>query len=103
MKVQIVANVVLIFVAFVPSLLHQNNIGVTHIGTSNFKMEPARFVPLYYVVMLQSIIIVTEAPLISSPIHIVDGVKSIPQTPRGTKFVNLHENILGKVNKIFVN
>jgi len=51
MKVQIVANVVLVFVAHVPSLLHQNHIGVTYVRTSNFRMELVRFVPLYYVAM----------------------------------------------------
>ncbi len=35
------------FVAPIPSLLHQNNIGITYARTSNFKMQPIRFVPLY--------------------------------------------------------
>jgi hypothetical protein len=37
--------------------------------------------PLHYVAMPQPIITVIEASLISTPIHIVDGVKSRPQTP----------------------
>ncbi len=51
MKASIVANVVPIFVVHVPSLLYQNNIGVTYARTSNFKMELVRFMPLYYMAM----------------------------------------------------
>jgi hypothetical protein len=40
MRAQIVANVVLIFVALVQSLLHQDNIEITYVRTSNFIMEP---------------------------------------------------------------
>jgi hypothetical protein len=36
-------------------------------------------------------------------VHIVDGVRSKPQTPRGTKFVSLHEDIPIGVNKVFAN
>jgi len=45
------ANVVPIFVAYVQSLLHQDNIGITYVGTSNFKMELVTYVPLYFVAM----------------------------------------------------
>ncbi len=96
-----VVDVVPISTVHVLSLLHQNNIGVTYIRTSNFRMELVRSMPLYYVVMPQYVIIVIEVPLISTPIHIVDGVKSIPQTPRGTKFVSLHEDIPKEVNNFF--
>jgi hypothetical protein len=51
MRAQTVVDVIPIYVAHVPSLLHQNNIGVTYVGTSNFRMEQVRFVPIYYVVM----------------------------------------------------
>jgi hypothetical protein len=51
MKAQIVIDVIPIFVAPIPSLLHQNNIGVTYARISNFKMEPVRYVPLYFVAM----------------------------------------------------
>ncbi len=51
MRIQIVVDVVPISVALVPSLLHQNHIGVAYARTSNFKMEPLRFVPLYSVAM----------------------------------------------------
>jgi hypothetical protein len=46
------ANIVLIFVALVPNLLHHNNVGVTYVGASNFRMELIRSIPLYYVAML---------------------------------------------------
>jgi hypothetical protein len=59
MRAQTVANVVPIFVAPTPSLSHHNNIGITYARISNFRMEPVRFVPLYYVVMLQFMAIVT--------------------------------------------
>jgi hypothetical protein len=65
-------------------------------------MELVRYVPLYYVVMPQFIITVTKARFVSTLIHIVDGVRSRPQTPIGTKFVNLHEDIPREVNKVFV-
>jgi hypothetical protein len=51
MKAQIVVDVVLIFVTHAPNLLHHNNVGITYVGTSNFKMEPVRSIPLYFVAM----------------------------------------------------
>jgi len=51
MIVQIVANIVPVFVTLAPNLLHHNNVGVTYVGTSNFRMELVRYVPLYYVAM----------------------------------------------------
>jgi len=45
------ANVVPIYVAYVQSLLHQDNIGITYVGISNFKMELITYVPLYFVAM----------------------------------------------------
>jgi hypothetical protein len=71
-------DVVPIFVAFIPSMLHQNNIGVTYARTSNFRMEQVRPMPLYYVAMPQFIIIVTKVLFVSALVHIVDGVKSRP-------------------------
>ncbi len=44
-------DVVPMSIALVPSLLHQNHIGVTYVGTSNFIMELIIFVPLYSVAM----------------------------------------------------
>jgi hypothetical protein len=46
MKVQIVVDVIPISVAHLPYLLHHNNVGITYIGTSNFKMELERFVQI---------------------------------------------------------
>jgi len=42
------ADVAPIFVAPTPNLFHHNNVGVTCAGTSNFKVEPVKFVPLFY-------------------------------------------------------
>jgi hypothetical protein len=85
MRAQIVAYVILIYVALVQSLLHQNHIRVTYVGTSNFIMELVRFVPLFFVAMPQSVIIVIEVMFESSTlVDIVDGVKFKPQTPRAT-------------------
>ncbi len=54
MRTQIVANVIPIFVAHVPNLLHHNNVVVTYLGISNFKMELVRSIPLYFVVGVRS-------------------------------------------------
>jgi hypothetical protein len=97
-----VVDVIPIFVAPITSLLHQNLIGITYVGTSNFRMEPVRSMSLYSLTMPQFIIIVTKPPFVSTPIHIVDGVRSRTQTPRTTKFLSLHENILRELNKVFV-
>ncbi len=97
------ANVVPIYVTPIQSLLHQKNIGVTYARTSNFRMEPIRFMPLYSMAMPQYMITVTEASFVSTLVHIIDGVKSKPQIPKITKFVSLHEDIPRKVNKKFVN
>jgi hypothetical protein len=85
MKVQVVADVVPIFIAFVQSLLHQDNIGITYARTSNFKMELITSMPLYFEVMPQYIIIVNEASFVSAPVNIIVGIISKPQTPRGAK------------------
>jgi hypothetical protein len=44
-----VANVVPVFVALVQSLLHEDNIEVTYVGTLNLKMEPIISAPLHFV------------------------------------------------------
>ncbi len=102
MRTQTRVDVVPIFVAPIQSLLQQSNIGVTYVGTSNFRMEPITYVPLYSMAMPQSIIIVTESPFVSTLITIVGSIRSKPHTPRGTKFLNLHENFLRKVNRVLV-
>ncbi len=97
------ANVVPIFVAYVQSLLHQDNIGITYVGTSNFKMELVTYVPLYFVAMPQSIIIGTQVPFVSTPTNNVVGIRSKPHTPRGTKFMSLHEDMPWEANNCFAN
>jgi hypothetical protein len=84
MKAQTMADVVPICVAPIPSLLHENNIGVTR--PSNFIMKPIRFVPLYFVAMPKSIITIIEPLFISTLIHTVDGVRPRTQTPKKKNF-----------------
>ncbi len=91
MRIQIVVDVIPIFVALAPSLLHHNNVRVTYAWTSNFIMELVRSIPLYFVAMPQSIVIIIEAPFESASIHIVVGIKSRPQIPRATELVSVHE------------
>jgi hypothetical protein len=45
------ANIIPISVALAPNLLQNNNVGITYVGASNFRMEPVRYVPLYFVAM----------------------------------------------------
>jgi hypothetical protein len=47
-------------------------------------------------------ITVIEAPFVSTLVHTIVGIKSKPQTPRGTKLVNVHEEMLKEVNKVFI-
>jgi hypothetical protein len=95
-------DVIPISVVLILSQLHQNNIGVTYVGPSNLIMELVRSMPLYSMVMPYFIIIIIEASFILTIIHTIDGVRSRPQTPRGTKFVRLHEDIPREVNKVFL-
>jgi len=48
-------------------------------------------------------IIVTEAPFILALVHIVVGIKSRPQIPRGRELVSFQEDILREVNITFTN
>jgi hypothetical protein len=72
------------FVALVPNLLHQKNVGVTYPRTSNFRMEPIRSIPLYFVAMLQSMVTITKIPFVTTLAHIIVGMRSKPQTLRET-------------------
>ncbi len=103
MRAQTITDVIPIFVAPALSMLKHNKIGVTYAGTSNFKMQLVRSIQLYFVAMPQSIIIVTETPFVSTLIHNIVGIESIPQTPRGTQLVSMHEDMPREVNKFFVN
>jgi len=58
-----VADVVPIYVIHVPNPLHHNNVGVTYLGTSNFRMELVKSIPLYYVAMFQAMVKVNKVPL----------------------------------------
>jgi hypothetical protein len=60
MRAQTMGDVVFNFITPILSLLHQNNIGVTYLGTSNFKMELVNSMPIYFVVMPQSIITILK-------------------------------------------
>jgi hypothetical protein len=73
-----VVEVVLIYVIHLPNLLHHNNVGVTYAGTSNFRMEPVRSVPLYFVAMLQSMVTIAKVPFVSAPAHTIVSMKSRP-------------------------
>ncbi len=77
MKAQNVANIIPISIVPTPNLLHNNNVGITYVGTSNFRMEPIRFVPFYYVVMPKSIIIIIEAPFITTKGVVIRQVISL--------------------------
>jgi len=56
MRIQTAVDVIPISIAHVQSQLQQNNIGITYARTSKFRMEPARSMSLYFVVMPQSIL-----------------------------------------------
>jgi hypothetical protein len=102
MKTQIVADVIPIFVIPTLNLLHHNNVGVTYAMNFNFIMEPIISIPLYFVAMPQSIIIVIKTPFVLTSIHIVVGIRSTPQIPRGIELVSVHEEMPKDINKIFV-
>ncbi len=51
--------------------------------------------------MLQFMSIVIEVPFVLTPIHIVVGIRSKPQTLKGIKLVSLHEDMPREVNKNF--
>jgi hypothetical protein len=67
-------DVVLISIAPIPNLFHHNNVGVTYVRTSNFIMELVRFVPLYFVAMPHSMVIVIEVPLTTTLAHTIASV-----------------------------
>jgi len=47
-------------------------------------MDPIISVPLYFMVMPQSMVIITKAPFVTTLVHIAVNMKSRPQTPRET-------------------
>jgi hypothetical protein len=79
MKAQTVANVALISIPLAPNLLlHHNSNGVFYVKTSNFKMDSVRSIPLHYVTMLHSTVIVTEAPFTTTLAHAIASMTSRP-------------------------
>jgi hypothetical protein len=82
-------------------LLHHNNVGVTYAGIFNFKMELVRSIPLYYVAKFQSMVTITKSPFITTLAHTIVGMRSKPQTPRGTK-LTMHTKMPREANKVFV-
>jgi len=55
------------------------------------------------VAMLQSMIIVIEAPFELALVHIVIGIRFRPHTPRGIELVNVHEDLPREAKKVFAN
>jgi hypothetical protein len=51
MGAQTMVDVVHVFVAPAPNLLHHNNVGVTYLRISNLRMEPIKSIPLYSMAM----------------------------------------------------
>jgi hypothetical protein len=92
----------IIFVALAPNLFHHNNVGVTSVRTSNFKMELVRSIPLYFVAMPHSMVIITKTSFTTTPAHTIVSMKFRPQTPRGTNLVIMHIVMPKEVDKIFV-
>jgi hypothetical protein len=84
MKAQIKVDVIPISVAPIQSLLQQNNIGVTYVGTSNFRMELVKSMPLYFMAMPQFIITIIKAPFVSTLVIIASNIISKPHTLKGT-------------------
>ncbi len=95
------ANIVPIFVTFAPNMLHHNNVRITYVRVSNCRMELIRSIPLYFVAMLQSMVIVTEIPFVTTPTHSVVGMRFRPQTLRVTQLVSVHREMPKEVNKVF--
>jgi hypothetical protein len=83
-------DVVPIFVAPTPNLFHHNNVRITYVGTSNLKVEPIRFVPLYFVAMIYSMVIVIEAPFTTTPAHTIVDMRSGPHISKGIDLMSMH-------------
>jgi hypothetical protein len=100
MIAQIVADVVPVFTAFY-SLLHHNDVRVTYLAISNLRLEPIRFVSLYFVAMPQSMVIVTKVPFLTTLVHTIVNMRSKPQIPRETQLVSVHTEMPKEVDRIF--
>ncbi len=102
MRVQTLLNVIPIYVAHASNMFHHNNVGITYVRTSNFRVEQVRSIPLYSVVMPHSMVIVIEAPFSTTQTHTIIGMRSKPQTPRGINLLNMHTKMSKGLDKIFV-
>jgi len=78
MGAQIVANVVPISIAPTPNLFHHNNVGVTYVRISNFRVELIRSIPLYFVAMPHFMVIVIKVPFTTTPTHTITIMRSKP-------------------------
>jgi hypothetical protein len=67
-----------IYITLTPNLFHHNNVRITHVGTSNFKLEPRRSIPLYFMAMPHFMVIITRTPFTTTPTHTINVMRSIP-------------------------
>jgi hypothetical protein len=72
------ANVIPIFVAPTPSLLHHDDVGIIYPTIFNLRMEPIKSILLYFMAMPQSMVTVTKAPFVTTLVHIVINIRSKP-------------------------
>jgi len=86
----------------VPNLLHHNNVGITYAKTFNFIMELIRFIPLYFVAMPHSMVIVIETPFTTTIAHTIPSMSFRPQILKGTNLVSVHTKMPKEVDMIFV-
>ncbi len=70
-------DVIPISTILAPNLLHHNNVGVSYVGTFNFKMELIKFVPLYFVAMLKFMITIIETPFTTTKGNLIHQVISL--------------------------
>jgi len=90
MRIQTIVDVVSISIALASNMFHHNNVGIIYARTSNFRVELVKSIPLYYVAMPHSMVIVTKAPFITTSTHTIVGMKFKPQTLRGINLVSMH-------------
>jgi hypothetical protein len=94
-------DIIPICVALAPNVLHHNNVRITYEGTSNFRMELVSSIPLYFVAMLQFMVIVIEAPFVIAPTHNVVGMRFRPQILGVIQLVTVHRKMPKELNKVF--
>ncbi len=102
MKAYTMVDVAPISMTLTPNLFHHNNVRITYARISNFRLEPRRSIPLYFLAMPHSMVIVTKAPFTTIPTHIITSMRSIPRISRGTDLVNMHTKMFREVDEIFI-